>query len=519
VRMVFLVALALAVSARAETTRLFSMCPTTKSAIICWETDKDGEATLFYGPAGAERQKLVVKPYIAQPGAARVINKKSTPYTAQLFKAQLENLKADTQYTYQVEIGGEKSAEQSFRTAPQKISKLNFIIYADSRSNPTVHKKIAELCAKHEPAFLLHGGDYVINTSNYNDWNASFFVPGAPLLNKTALIPAKGNHEKSMEEYRKVLPVPDPEKPGAFFLEYGDDLHILVLVDTYDKTYVQWAEEKLSKSKAKWKLAIGHFPCFNMGGHTEIWGWDCGYTKLFNQYGVDAYFGGDSHQYERFVPVTPHGKKEHVVTYFTTAGAGAPLYDTGRNELLAKTAKVFHYMFASIDGNTLTLKAIDADGKEFDSHVVSKNDDGTVTEEYRKTAKPEEALAFSTCIVSHECQDGNVYPKIEVLPAPDKEVKVLFDVESAKVPKGDEVEVTVRLAPESLEGYELIPAAITPDKKLPILEYFEGKLKAKGPVTKGRDGYNPPLAFECEYKLYRAGKLYYTGKTWTQPLK
>jgi hypothetical protein len=218
--------------------------------------------------------------------------------------------------------------------------------------------------------------------------------------------------------------------------------------------------------------------------------------------------------------VTPFNEKNwHVVTYITTAGGGAPLYDVGRNELLAKTAKVHHYVVGTIEGNALTLRAIDVDGNEFDKHVITKNDDGTVTEEYRKAAKPEEALAVSTCIVSHECKGGNIYPEIEGVPSQEKEAALKFDVESAKLAKGDEVELIVRLAPESKDSYELIPAEITSAKRLPVLELLEGKLKSKVPVKKGRGGYEPVLAFECEYKLYRGGKVYYTGKTWTLPVQ
>ena len=58
--------------------------------------------------------------------------------------------------------------------------------------------------------------------------------------------------------------------------------------------------------------------------------------------------------------------------------------------------KINHYVVMEIDGDQLTMRAIDIDGKEFDRHTIVKNPDGSVTDAYRAKARPEEALIAST---------------------------------------------------------------------------------------------------------------------------
>lgn len=505
--MFMLAAVLLPVPGYATIIRVFSMTPTTGSIIICWESDKGGTGKVIYGEGRRMKYSVTAEPYATHENAS---SKKVTKYTAYLYKAVLDRLKPGTTYHYIVQIGRDASKSQSFMTGPKKIKKLTFVAYGDSRDNPTVHAKLAKLYNRYKPAFIMHCGDFVQRAHKYDRWNRDFFMPLSGILDHIPLIPTKGNHERSWEAMKKVMPMPDNEMEAAYWLEYSDDLHILILRDIYDDNYVKWAEKKLSSSRAKWKIAMGHYPSFNMGGHSETWGFREGYNELFKKYRVDIYFSGDSHLYERFEPVVPYNdKSSHVVTYIVTAGGGASLYNLADNSLLAVNKAIYHFVVVDIDGNTLTLRAIDQNGKEFDRHVIKKNNDGTVTAAYRAAAKPEEALITSCQLSSKERREGNLYARLSSKPSPGKDIDMTFNFRKVKYDKRDKVEVTIRLSEESRKYYTMTPkefSGIVQRKKT-----FSTKLRAKNAQLK-------PLILECSYKLIRGGKIYFEGTVWTQDL-
>ena len=74
-------------------------------------------------------------------------------------------------------MAGVKSKVQTFRTAPLKSGKLNFIVYGDSRDNPKVHEALGKKFGAHQPAFILHCGDFVHRAVQYDKWNRDFFQP------------------------------------------------------------------------------------------------------------------------------------------------------------------------------------------------------------------------------------------------------------------------------------------------------------------------------------------------------
>ena len=75
-----------------------------------------------------------------------------------------------------------------------------------------------------------------------------------------------------------------------------------------------------------------------------------------------------------------------------------------------------------IDGDQLTMRAIDIDGKEFDRHTIVKNPDGSVTDAYRAKARPEEALIASVYMGSGD-RGTPLAPKISGIPTPNNKAR------------------------------------------------------------------------------------------------
>ena len=75
---------------------------------------------------------------------------------------------------------------------------------------------------------------------------------------------------------------------------------------------------------------------------------------------------GHDHHYERFKPV-------NGVTYVITGGGGRGVRELGApapNSAFAEP--VIHFVVVSVEGDTLTLHAIDATGREFDSTAIHR---------------------------------------------------------------------------------------------------------------------------------------------------
>ncbi len=95
---------------------------------------------------------------------------------------------------------------------------------------------------------------------------------------------------------------------------------------------------------------------------------------------------GHSHLYERFRPVEPAGKGGHV-TYITSGGGGAPLYDVEPAIYHACAKAVYHFCLFHIKGDTLVMDTIDIDGRIIDHLEVTKSR-GRLNKQYLWTAVP-----------------------------------------------------------------------------------------------------------------------------------
>ena len=110
-----------------------------------------------------------------------------------------------------------------------------------------------------------------------------------------------------------------------------------------------------------------HRPTYNLGGHRVAWGKDV-WPELFRENKIDIVFAGHSHLYERFYPLRPMSKPDAwPVTYITTGGAGASLYEAIENPSMAYTKSINHFLKVDIHKNKIRLKAIGIDGEILDS--------------------------------------------------------------------------------------------------------------------------------------------------------
>jgi len=379
------VALAIVLAGCARITKgPFLLRATQNRAALMWETDTEGLGKVSYGTGRQLKNHIVVEPErveyrIRSKGGAR--QKK----TAFIYKTWLDNLQPGQVYDYRITGPWTQSSVYSFRTVPADTDEVTFVVYGDCRTYPDRHRKIVEQIIKKKVDFVVISGDLVEDGEIYQQWQQQFFEPLKGLAESVPVYAVKGNHDLSDQNYFEKLLVP-PRQTANFAFDYG--LVHFYCADNYVGTETQILNliaADISASASTWKFVSYHEPTINFGGHWSDWGYPDA-MPAFAEAGVDFVITGHSHQYERFRPIAPPpGIDGSYVTYITSAGGGAPLYDVESTSYHAKAKKIHHFCLFHIKENKLTMDTIDINGRIVDHLEINKTD-GRLNKEYLQTA-------------------------------------------------------------------------------------------------------------------------------------
>ena len=266
----------------------------------------------------------------------------ATEVTSYQHKATLSGLDAGTTYSYRVGDGatGKWSPIYTFTTKPATVGNFSFIFTADFQpelpEEGLMYKGVAQvmnaavgLCPN--PAFILHGGDFVYTDANgqngisqwrnvingCNNWSESsraFFAEHPWGM-------AAGNHDSHKTpfffNYDNQAAAGDTQSLYYSF-DYGD-MHIVSL-DTdvlagagVNAAQLSWLQNDLASTDKKWKIVETHYSFYvNTNRDLEDYGTsDTDRTtllNLFDQYGVD-------------VVLSAHVVQNYYTTYPLKAGA------------------------------------------------------------------------------------------------------------------------------------------------------------------------------------------------------
>ena len=163
----------------------------------------------------------------------------------------------------------------------------------------------------------------------------------------------------------------------------------IVLIDTNrdvqeGSEQYNWLEWELAKSEATWKFVVHHHPPYsteeNDHGDTYI-GASTYRTKardltpLYDAYKVDFCLFGHTHLYERTWPLFENkvNLKDGVI-YINSGGAGGGLedFDPTRSWFTQELQTGHHYTTFAVFQNRLVFKAIDHEGRLFDTFEMEK---------------------------------------------------------------------------------------------------------------------------------------------------
>ena len=336
--------------------------PTPTGVTVMWETNQKLPGRVEYGVT-SELGHLVE-------------NAASTG----LHEIRLPGLEPGTRYYYRVVSGPLTSETYSFKTAPPLgTAKWRMALYGDSRSNPAVHRQIAERIREANVDLILHTGDIVLNGTVHDSWRREFFEPLGALARSVPWVSTIGNHERDSANYFSYMALPGNERYFGFDFANAR----IVCLDSNgwiergrDSKEFQWMNAHLREPRqATWTFVAFHHPLFSAHATRPINSlrWDWASLFLDRECGVDAVLTGHDHFYARNYPMARLGiKPQRGVLFLTSAGGGASLYRCKQRDYVARAKSVHHFTLFEVDGERITISAIDGAGQVFDRYELTK---------------------------------------------------------------------------------------------------------------------------------------------------
>jgi predicted phosphodiesterase len=357
-------------------------------AAIMWENDIEGPCKVYYSTSTGQTDHVV------SPGQKiQYMSDKQGKDIKTVFihKVWLDDLEPGQSYTYYIAGPSLQSQTYQFQTVPANAHEVRFIVYGDCRNQNEIHRKLAQLMMNQRVNFIVNIGELDINGDDYSQWGPQFFEPLKGLIESVPIYTVKGNHEGKVGNYEKLL-VPAGEE-NNFGFDYGP-IHYFCADNSSkglkEQTQLNLIVADAQNSRAIWKFVSYHEPSLNFGGYWSNWAQRQA-LAAFAKADVDSVITGHSHQYERFRPVEPPESGGGYVTYITSGGGGAPLYEIQPSLYHACAKSVYHFCIFHIKDNTLTMDTIDINGSTID-HVEITKSHGMPNKQYRWTAVPMDAV-------------------------------------------------------------------------------------------------------------------------------
>jgi len=345
---------------------------------IQWRTNLATEAnTLKYREKGSSKIYSVTAEKMVMEDRM-LMNDRYTNH----FTAKLKNLKPGVRYEYQIALQKEWLATQNFQTAAKDDS-FSFLWFGDTHFSPQFGEILKKSWAAHpDAAFFSIVGDLVSDGLNRNQWDA-LYEYSKETASRIPFMNVPGNHDNRAGLGAKMYcdlfsyPLNGPEgvpKEQTYAFTYKNALFLMIDATSPIDAQTAWIEKQLAETKAKWKIAMFHFPPYNW--EEPYFDIQKAWVPLFDKYHADMVFGGHLHYYMRSKPM----KAGKVVTSYKDGTAyiisvGIPNGDHQMTEepyaeVRNGAGHIFQYV--KIVGNTLTSESVNFQGKLIDSFTLTK---------------------------------------------------------------------------------------------------------------------------------------------------
>jgi predicted phosphodiesterase len=254
---------------------------------------------------------------------------------------------------------------------PLESKSVRFAVIGDSGTGRLEQYEVAEQMELYREKvnfdFVIMLGDNIYGGHRPDDFRRKFEAPYRILLDAgVKFYAALGNHDNPNDER---LYKPFNMGGQRYYTFKKGDVEFFVLDSNYmDPTQLNWLQQSLQKSKAKWKIAYFHHPLYSNGrSHGPDLDLRTNLTPLFRQYEVNVAFSGHEHAYERLQP-------KDSIYYFVLGNSGKLMTHDFRSPV--RMEKGFDadrtFMLVEIAGDKLYFQTISRAGHTIDSGVLQR---------------------------------------------------------------------------------------------------------------------------------------------------
>ena len=254
---------------------------------------------------------------------------------------------------------------------------VTFAVIGDNGTGKAPQYDVARQMLKTHGAepfeFVVMVGDNMYGSQQPRDFADKFEIPYGPLLRMGIPFYATlGNHD---EPGNRNYPRFNMNGRRYYSFVRGPARFFVFDTNFMDPEQLKWIDTALAAAREEWKIAVFHHPIYSDGDrHGSNVSLRVLLEPMLVRHGVDVVFAGHEHIYERV-------KAQKGITHFIVGSSGQ--LRKGGVTPSATTAASFAddnvFLIATIDGDTLSFRAISRTGGVVDSgalrnrHLLSEN--------------------------------------------------------------------------------------------------------------------------------------------------
>jgi len=317
--------------------------------------------------------------------------------TTRTHEVELLRLDAGQKYYYRIRTETEtlfEGAEYHFITVPDKSTHtMRFLVWGDSGKGDAAQYSLVPPMVAADADFMLHTGDVIYEDGEAQNFGPRYFTPYAPFLRNTPVYLALGNHDirtDNGQPYLDAFYLPENNPYGNeryYSFNWGQALIVCMDSNLYlPSEEINWLRSQLESATTLWKFVFWHHPPYSCGHHGSDINTRSEFVDLMEEFGVDIVFTGHEHDYQRTHPLRdgvpvdtdqdPHYKDTDGVIYVVTGGGSMPRPTSDSCSFTHTAISATHFTQVDVDGNRLTVQAIDANGNVIDNWTLEKSGPG-----------------------------------------------------------------------------------------------------------------------------------------------
>jgi len=369
---------------------------------ITWQNDPCTTATITWQSAEAPKQVLVRFDTEKREGKVRKYAKEAEGRSwtipclpgRSINSVELTGLTPGTRYYFVLaEKKSGETTEHSFKTIPNDGSPLRFVAGGDQNWGP-VARKLCELAGREAPMFTVIGGDLAYANGDpknirawdnwFKNWMDGQVTPDGLIV---PMVLAIGNHETNKLEGGPEVRAPFytgffPQGGKTYFsLRFGPLLHLIALDSGHIVPHAEqtaWFKEVVAKNAdAKYHIPTYHVPFFpshrEFEGGLSVAGREQ-WMPIVDEMRAPIAFEHHDHTFKRSYPIRNGEKADDGTVYLGDGCMGV-----GPREILdplpwylEKASSTAHIWVVDMADGRIACRAIDKDGKEFDSITLNR---------------------------------------------------------------------------------------------------------------------------------------------------